>query len=114
MTVIITIGPSRAIQDRAHHLEAAIDRRSSHARGHPIRNKPFQCAVMDSMHLKVSNIRRQQADMPRDDIDASLQKVEELGGKKIMGPMSVGAGQIAVVQDPQGAVFALYAGQFED
>ena len=27
---------------------------------------------MDSMHLKVSNIRRQQADMPRDDIDASL------------------------------------------
>jgi predicted enzyme related to lactoylglutathione lyase len=29
-----------------------------------------------------------------------------------MGPMDIGVGKIAVVQDPQGAVFALYAGEF--
>lgn len=47
-------------------------------------------------------------------IDADLAKVGELGGGTIMGPMSIGVGQIAVVQDPQGAVFALYGGQFDD
>jgi predicted enzyme related to lactoylglutathione lyase len=28
--------------------------------------------------------------------------------------MAVGPGQIAIVQDPQGAVFALYSGEFDD
>jgi len=32
----------------------------------------------------------------------------------MMGPMSISVGQIAVAQDPQGAVFALYAGDFDD
>jgi len=49
-----------------------------------------------------------------DDIDASSNKIEELGGTKMMGPMSISVGQIAVAQDPQGAVFALYAGDFDD
>jgi uncharacterized protein len=49
-----------------------------------------------------------------DDIDAALVKVEEFGGKKLMGPIDIHIAKIAVVQDPQGAVFALYAGQFED
>jgi predicted enzyme related to lactoylglutathione lyase len=48
-----------------------------------------------------------------DDIAADVAKVEQLGGAKLAGPISIGPGEIAVVQDPQGAVFALYAGQFE-
>ncbi len=49
-----------------------------------------------------------------DDIDASLAKSTELGGNTLMGPMDIGMGKIAVLQDPQGAVFALYAGDFDD
>jgi uncharacterized protein len=49
-----------------------------------------------------------------DDIDASLAKVEELGGSKHMGPTDIGIAKIGVVQDPQGAWFVLYDGQLED
>jgi hypothetical protein len=49
-----------------------------------------------------------------DDINALLSKVEELGGTKIFGPQPIGMGEIGVVQDPQGAVFALFAGEFDD
>jgi hypothetical protein len=49
-----------------------------------------------------------------DDIEAAVAKVEELGGSKLAGPMSIGPGQIAIVQDPQGAVFALYSGEYDD
>jgi len=48
-----------------------------------------------------------------EDIDASLAKVHELGGAKIVGPIDIGIAKLAVVRDPQGAVFALYAGQLE-
>jgi predicted enzyme related to lactoylglutathione lyase len=49
-----------------------------------------------------------------DDIDAGLAKVDELGGTKLAGPIDIGIAKIGVVQDPQGATFALYDGQFED
>jgi predicted enzyme related to lactoylglutathione lyase len=49
-----------------------------------------------------------------DDIDAGLAKAEELGGKKLAGPIDIGIAKTGVVQDPQGAVFALYAGEFQD
>lgn len=49
-----------------------------------------------------------------DDIDAGLTRVEELGGTKLAGPIDIGIAKIGVVQDPQGAVFALYDGRFED
>jgi predicted enzyme related to lactoylglutathione lyase len=48
-----------------------------------------------------------------EDIDAGLAKASELGGTTLMGPMDIGMGRIGAAQDPQGAVFALYAGQFE-
>jgi predicted enzyme related to lactoylglutathione lyase len=48
-----------------------------------------------------------------DDIEASLAKATELGGTKLTGPDDIGVGKIGVVQDPQGAVFALYAGEFQ-
>jgi uncharacterized protein len=44
-----------------------------------------------------------------DDVDAIAEKVTELGGKVITEPMDVMEhGRMAVVQDPQGAVFALW------
>jgi hypothetical protein len=49
-----------------------------------------------------------------DDIAAGVAKVEQLGGSKLMGPMPIGPGTIAIVRDPQGATFALYTGEFED
>lgn len=48
-----------------------------------------------------------------DDLDAGLARVSELGGTKMFGPITIGPGRIGVVRDPQGAVFALYAGQLD-
>jgi hypothetical protein len=48
------------------------------------------------------------------DIDAARSKVEELGGKMLSDTIDIGPGQFAPVQDPQGAIFALYAGHFDD
>ena len=49
-----------------------------------------------------------------EDIDAGANKLKELGGAVMMGPMDIGIAKIAVVRDPQGGYFALYAGQLED
>ena len=49
-----------------------------------------------------------------DDLEASTARAGELGGSTIVEPMAVGPGRISVLQDPQGAVFALYNGQFDD
>ena len=49
-----------------------------------------------------------------DDIDATLAKVTELGGNVFVPATDIGIAKIAVVQDPQGAVFALYSGDLED
>lgn len=48
-----------------------------------------------------------------DEIDAGLAKVGDLGGGTHAGPIDIGIAKIGVVHDPQGAVFALYAGSFE-
>jgi len=47
------------------------------------------------------------------DVDEALAKVDELGGSNLAGPIDIGIAKIAVVADPQGAVFALYAGELE-
>jgi predicted enzyme related to lactoylglutathione lyase len=47
-------------------------------------------------------------------VDESLPKVEGAGGEKLAGPMPMPSGQIAVVRDPQGAVFGLWEGQVDD
>jgi predicted enzyme related to lactoylglutathione lyase len=49
-----------------------------------------------------------------DDIEESGTKLSELGGQVMMGPIDIGIAKVAVVQDPQGGTFALYAGQLED
>ncbi len=48
-----------------------------------------------------------------EDIDAGVAKVQELGGTTLVGPQDIQIARIAVLQDPQGAVFALYAGELE-
>ena len=48
-----------------------------------------------------------------EDAEASLAKVKELGGNALAGPFEMAMGKIALAQDPQGAVFALYAGRLE-
>jgi uncharacterized protein len=47
-----------------------------------------------------------------EDIDTALAKVAELGGSKLAGPIDIQIAKLAIVQDPQGATFALYAGEF--
>ena len=48
-----------------------------------------------------------------DDLEGTLAKVQELGGDSLVGPIAIGPGRFAAVQDPQGAVFALYTGDFD-
>jgi hypothetical protein len=48
-----------------------------------------------------------------DDIDASIAKAGELGATTLVPSTFIGMGSIAVLQDPQGAVFALFAGNWE-
>jgi predicted enzyme related to lactoylglutathione lyase len=48
------------------------------------------------------------------DVDASLAKAVELGGSAIVEPMDIPPGRFAVVADPQGAVFALFQGDFDE
>lgn len=48
-----------------------------------------------------------------EDLDAALARVTELGGGQMVGPIDIQIARIAVVHDPQGAVFALYAGDLE-
>lgn len=49
------------------------------------------------------------------DADVALARAGELGGSTVLEPTDIGpAGRIAVARDPQGAVFALYAGRFEE
>lgn len=48
-----------------------------------------------------------------EDIDATLAKATQLGASTLAGPIDIPMARIAVVQDPQGAVFTLYAGALE-
>jgi predicted enzyme related to lactoylglutathione lyase len=49
-----------------------------------------------------------------DDIEAAVAKVTALGGAVLGPPTDIGIARIGVVQDPQGAVFALYDGRLDD
>jgi predicted enzyme related to lactoylglutathione lyase len=48
------------------------------------------------------------------DLAGALERVRELGGRPLMDPIEMPMGSFAAVQDPQGAVFALYQGDFDD
>jgi predicted enzyme related to lactoylglutathione lyase len=48
-----------------------------------------------------------------EDVDAALAKVGELGGSTLLGATDIQIAKIAVIADPQGAAFAIYAGRLE-
>jgi hypothetical protein len=48
-----------------------------------------------------------------EDTDASLARVQEGGGSALGPAMDLPMGRIGIARDPQGATFALYAGQLE-
>jgi uncharacterized protein len=48
------------------------------------------------------------------DVDADAGRIGELGGQVMVPPLDVPGGRILVAQDPQGAVFGLFAGRFDD
>lgn len=47
-------------------------------------------------------------------VDDDADRIRELGGQVLVPPMPVPGGRILVAADPQGAVFALLAGRFDD
>jgi predicted enzyme related to lactoylglutathione lyase len=47
-------------------------------------------------------------------LDRGLAKAGEGGGATLAGPIQMPAGRIAVLRDPQGAMFALWEGQLDD
>jgi predicted enzyme related to lactoylglutathione lyase len=49
-----------------------------------------------------------------EDVDDDADRIGELGGTVMAPPMSVPGGRILVASDPQGAVFALISGRFDD
>ena len=49
-----------------------------------------------------------------ENVDADATRIEELGGRVMVAPTEVPGGEIVVAQDPQGAVFGLFAGRFDD
>ena len=49
-----------------------------------------------------------------DDINGALRRIPELGGRVLAGRMEMPSGSIAVFADPQGAVFALWSGDYDD
>jgi predicted enzyme related to lactoylglutathione lyase len=49
-----------------------------------------------------------------EDVDRLVGEVGDLGGRLLNGPMRMPQGTIAVLADPQGAVFAVWTGQYED
>jgi len=49
-----------------------------------------------------------------DNIEDGMADATEAGATALVPATDIGMGQIGVLQDPQGAVFALYAGQFDE
>lgn len=49
-----------------------------------------------------------------DDLEISTAQAGELGGATLVEPMDIGPGRLSVIRDPQGSVFALYSGNFDD
>jgi predicted enzyme related to lactoylglutathione lyase len=49
-----------------------------------------------------------------DDLDAATEKIEAAGGTILVPKQPVPGGEIVVAQDAQSAVFALFAGRFDD
>jgi predicted enzyme related to lactoylglutathione lyase len=49
-----------------------------------------------------------------EDIDALVERVGQLGGRVLSGPVQVPAGRFAAFADPQGAMFSALTGEYDD
>jgi uncharacterized protein len=49
-----------------------------------------------------------------EDVDAGADKARDLGGGVMFPPTDVPGGRVAVLHDPQRAMFGLFAGRFDD
>jgi predicted enzyme related to lactoylglutathione lyase len=49
-----------------------------------------------------------------EDLDTARARVDEMGGRTLIGPIAVPSGAFAVVTDAQGAVFGLSGGTYDD
>ena len=49
-----------------------------------------------------------------EDVRRLTEEIDGLGGQVFMGPMDILQGSIAVIGDPQGAVFAVWTGRYDD
>lgn len=49
-----------------------------------------------------------------EDVEATLQRAGELGGRTVVPPMDAPWGRFAGVADPQGAMFSIFAGDLDD
>jgi predicted enzyme related to lactoylglutathione lyase len=49
-----------------------------------------------------------------EDVDRDAARIGEAGGQVIVPPLDVPGGRVLVAQDPEGAVFGLFAGRFDD
>lgn len=49
-----------------------------------------------------------------EDVDRVVREIEGLGGRALEGPVRVPQGSFAVLADPQGAVFAVLTGQYDE
>jgi predicted enzyme related to lactoylglutathione lyase len=49
-----------------------------------------------------------------EDVDRLVSEIGGVGGRVFNGPVPIAAGSIAVLGDPQGAVFAVWTGQYDD
>ena len=47
-------------------------------------------------------------------LEETLQIAESFGGKPFLGPIDVPNGRFALLQDPQGAAFAILEGDYDD
>ena len=49
-----------------------------------------------------------------EDVDATIQTAKDAGGTPFIGPIDVPNGRLALIQDPQGAAFAVFTGEYDD
>ena len=49
-----------------------------------------------------------------EDLDATIEVARAAGGNPFIGPIDVPSGRFALLQDPQGAAFAIVQSEFDD
>jgi uncharacterized protein len=49
-----------------------------------------------------------------DDVASAVERTNGLGGTVLAGPVDIAMGTIGVIRDPQGAIFGIYSGEFDD